>query len=139
MEKDFFGDDPKLATKNLPRDMIDKIQVFDALNDQSAFTGLMMEIESRPSISQPKKIKRKGYFEGAILGGGSDSEEGRCDNSVNLSYFNGDRQLTFTGRANNVNKQNFGAQDLFGGGGGGGGENHSSCRWWQRRWWRCNK
>ncbi|MFX8852481.1 hypothetical protein ABTM75_19280, partial [Acinetobacter baumannii] len=34
--KRFFGDDPKLATKNLPPDMIDKIQVFDALSDQSA-------------------------------------------------------------------------------------------------------
>ncbi|HPH36785.1 MAG TPA: outer membrane beta-barrel protein [Sediminibacterium sp.] len=119
--KRFFGDDPKLATKNLPPDMIDKIQVFDALNDQSAFTGFDDGNRIKTINITTKKDKRKGYFGRAILGGGSDSEEGRYDNSVNLSYFNGDRQLTFTGQANNVNKQNFGAQDLFGGGGGGGG------------------
>jgi len=119
--KRFFGDDPKLATKNLPPDMIDKIQVFDALNDQSAFTGFDDGNRIKTINITTKKDKRKGYFGRAVLGGGSDSEEGRYDNSVNLSYFNGDRQLTFTGQANNVNKQNFGAQDLFGGGGGGGG------------------
>lgn len=119
--KRFFGEDPKLATKNLPPDMIDKIQVFDALNDQSAFTGFDDGNRIKTINITTKKDKRKGYFGRAILGGGSDSEEGRYDNSVNLSYFNGDRQLTFTGQANNVNKQNFGAQDLFGGGGGGGG------------------
>ncbi|OYZ01938.1 MAG: hypothetical protein B7Y37_04905 [Sphingobacteriia bacterium 28-36-52] len=118
--KRFFGDDPKLATKNLPPDMIDKIQVFDALNDQSAFTGFDDGNRIKTINITTKKDKRKGYFGRAVLGGGSDSEEGRYDNSVNLSYFNGDRQLTFTGQANNVNKQNFGAQDLFGGGGGGG-------------------
>jgi hypothetical protein len=117
--KRFFGDDPKLATKNLPPDMIDKIQVFDALNDQSAFTGFDDGNRIKTINITTKKDKRKGYFGRVIAGGGSDSEEGRYDNSVNLSYFNGDRQITFTGQANNVNKQNFGAQDLFGGGGGG--------------------
>jgi hypothetical protein len=33
--KRFFSDDPKLATRNLPPDIIDKIQVFDELSDQS--------------------------------------------------------------------------------------------------------
>src|SRR5438445_9921311 len=37
--KRFFSDDPKLATRNLPPDVIDKIQVFDDLSDQSKFTG----------------------------------------------------------------------------------------------------
>ncbi|WP_439505227.1 outer membrane beta-barrel protein [Sediminibacterium sp.] len=119
--KRFFGDDPRLATKNLPPDMIDKIQVFDALNDQSAFTGFDDGNRIKTINITTKKDKRKGYFGRIIAGGGSDSQEGRYDNSVNLSYFNGDRQITFTGQANNVNKQNFGGQDLFGGAGGGGG------------------
>lgn len=118
--KRFFGDDPKLATRNLPPDMIDKIQVFDALNDQSAFTGFDDGNRIKTINITTKKDKRKGYFGRAVVGGGSDSQEGRFDNNVNLSHFNGDMQLTFTGQANNVNKQNFSAQDLFGGGGGFG-------------------
>src|SRR5437868_2806150 len=34
-----FGDDATAALKNLPADIIDKIQVFDKLSDQAAFTG----------------------------------------------------------------------------------------------------
>ncbi|WP_431293771.1 carboxypeptidase regulatory-like domain-containing protein [Pedobacter sp. P26] len=38
--KEFFGNDPLLATKNLPADMIDKIQIIDELSDQAQFTGI---------------------------------------------------------------------------------------------------
>jgi len=37
--KRFFNDDPKMATRNLPPDVIEKIQVFDDLDDQSKFSG----------------------------------------------------------------------------------------------------
>jgi len=37
--KPFFGDDPKVATRNLPADIIDRIQVLDQQSDQSAFSG----------------------------------------------------------------------------------------------------
>jgi hypothetical protein len=38
--KNFFGSDPKLATRNLPADAIDKVQVFNKKSDQAAFTGI---------------------------------------------------------------------------------------------------
>ncbi len=38
--KPFFGDDPNMALKNLPAELIDKIEVFDRLSDQAQFTGL---------------------------------------------------------------------------------------------------
>lgn len=37
--KEFFGDDASLALKNLPAEVVDKIQVFDKLSDQAQFTG----------------------------------------------------------------------------------------------------
>ena len=37
--RDFFGDDATAALKNLPADVIDKIQVFDKLSDQAQLTG----------------------------------------------------------------------------------------------------
>ena len=37
--KPFFGDDPNAALKNIPAEIIDKIQVYDQQSDQSQFTG----------------------------------------------------------------------------------------------------
>jgi uncharacterized membrane protein YgcG len=117
--KRFFGDDPKLATKNIPPDIIDKIQVYDALSDQSSFTGFDDGNRVKTINITTRKDKRKGYFGKVVVGGGSTGEEGVNDNNLNLSKYDGDKQITLIGQGNNVNKQNFtGGQ---GGGGGGGG------------------
>ncbi len=112
--KRFFGDDPKMATKNLPSDIIDKIQVFDALSDQSAFTGFDDGNKTKTINIVTKKDKRKGTFGKATVGLGSDGNQLLNDHNVNLSNFNNGKQLTFTGQGNNVNKQNFGVQDFLG-------------------------
>lgn len=127
--KRFFGDDPKMATRNLPPDIIDKIQVYDAASDQSAFTGFDDGNRVKTINITTRKDKRKGYFGRAALGAGANSDDALYDNNINISKFNGDQQITFTGQANNVNKQNFSVQDMlgslggggFGGAGGGGG------------------
>lgn len=128
--KRFFGDDPRMATRNLPPDVIDKIQVFDQASDQSAFTGFDDGNRVKTINITTRKDKRKGYFGRGTLGFGANADEGLYDNNFSLSRFNGDRQITFTGQANNVNKQNFSVQDMlgslggganFGGGGGGRG------------------
>ena len=38
--KRFFNDDPKLATRNIPPDIVERYQIFDDLDDQSKFTGI---------------------------------------------------------------------------------------------------
>jgi len=38
--KEFFGSDPKMATKNLPADAVDKVQMYDKKSDDSEFTGI---------------------------------------------------------------------------------------------------
>lgn len=119
--KRFFGDDPRMATRNLPPDVIDKIQVFDQASDQSAFTGFDDGNRVKTINITTRKDRRKGFFGRGTLGFGANSNEGLYDNSFSLSRFNGDRQITFTGQANNVNKQNFSVQDMLGAMGGGGG------------------
>ncbi|MFY7965352.1 MAG: outer membrane beta-barrel protein [Chitinophagaceae bacterium] len=119
--KRFFGDDPKMATKNLPSDVIDKIQVFDALSDQSTFTGFDDGNRTKTINIITKKDKRKGWFGKGSVGLGSDGDQLLNDHNVNVSNFNNGRQITITGQGNNVNKQNFSVQDFLGTLGNSGG------------------
>ncbi len=123
--KRFFGDDPKMATRNLPPDVVDKIQVFDDQSDQSKFTGFDDGNRVKTINITTKKDKRKGYFGRGILAGGYGAEdEGLLmDNSLNLSRYNGTQQMTLMAQANNINKQSFSVRDILGslGNGGGGG------------------
>ncbi len=115
--KRFFSDDPKLASKNLPPDVIDKIQVFDDQSDQSKFTGFDDGNRVKTINIVTKKDKRKGFFGKAVAGAGSN---GTYDNSLNIHRFNGTQQISLLGQANDVNKQNFSIQDILGGGNNGG-------------------
>ena len=114
--KRFFGDDPKMATRNLPPDVIDKIQVFDDQSDQAKFTGFDDGNRVKTINITTKKDMRKGSFGRMVAGIGSNE---RYDESINLSVVKGDRQITFLGQANNINKQNFSQVNLGGGRGGG--------------------
>lgn len=116
--KRFFSDDPKLATRNLPPDVIDKIQVFDDLSDQSKFTGFDDGNRVKTINIVTKKNSRKGYFGKFVAGAGTTEN---YDESINLHRFDGDQQVSLLGQANDVNKQNFTPQDIFGNGGGGRG------------------
>ncbi|SJZ49931.1 outer membrane beta-barrel family protein [Sediminibacterium ginsengisoli] len=115
--KRFFGDDPKLATKNLPPDIVDKIQVFDDLSDQSKFTGFDDGNRVKTINITTKKDKQKGYFGKAVAGAG---DNGTYDESINLHRMNGNQQIAIVGQANNINKQSFTSQDFLNGGNGGG-------------------
>ncbi len=116
--KRFFSDDPKLASRNFPPDVIDKIQVFDDLSDQSKFTGIDDGNRVKTINIVTKKNARKGYF-GKFIGGDGTNED--YDESINLHRFDGDQQISVLGQANDLNKQNFTPQDIFGTQGGGGG------------------
>lgn len=37
--EEFFGNDPKIATKNLPKEIIEKVQVTDTKTKSEEFTG----------------------------------------------------------------------------------------------------
>jgi hypothetical protein len=114
--KDFMGGtDPLLATKNLPWDMVDKIQIIDDLSEQSKFSGADDgNREKIINITTKSGFKNKGYFGNSTLGYGTDD---RYDVNINANRFDKQQQFSLVGQFNNVNKQNFGN----GGGGGGGG------------------
>ncbi|MBL7812346.1 MAG: outer membrane beta-barrel protein [Bacteroidetes bacterium] len=117
----FFGDDPSAALKNLPAEVIEKVQVFDRKSDQASFSG-MDDGNSSKSLNIITKMQyRNGTFGRAFAGYGSDE---RYKGGFSLNNFKGNRRLTLLGQINNVNDQNFSSEDLLGvmsGGGGMGG------------------
>ena len=60
--KEFFGNDPKIATRNLPADAIDKVQVYDKLSDQAQLTGFDDGNSEKTINLKLKKDKKKGVF-----------------------------------------------------------------------------
>jgi Outer membrane protein beta-barrel family/Carboxypeptidase regulatory-like domain len=122
--KRFFSDDPKLASRNFPPDMVEKYQIFDDLDDQSKFTGFDNGNRIKTLNIVTKRDRRQGYFGRAVAGGGTSQD---YDESFNFHRFNNDQQISALGQANDINKQNFTSQDILGssgsrrGSGGGPG------------------
>lgn len=124
--KRFFGDDATAALRNLPAEIVDKIQVFDKLSDQAQFTGFDDGSAQKSINIVTKTGTRNGQFGRVYEGYGTDS---RYNAGGNISFFKGDRRLSIVGLLNNVNQQNFASEDLLGitssssGGSRGGGGN----------------
>ena len=60
--KKFFGDDVQTATKNIPADMIEKIQVIDEKSDMAKLTGFEDDEGERIINLSLKKNRKKGVF-----------------------------------------------------------------------------
>ncbi|GAB3262313.1 TonB-dependent receptor [Larkinella harenae] len=118
--KIFFGDDPSIALRNLPAEVVDKIEVFDRMSDQSQFTGFNDGNTTKTINIVTRGDRQNGVF-GRVYGGYGTSGTYSAGGNVNL--FNGARRLSIVGLSNNINQQNFSAQDLTGvaSGDGGGG------------------
>lgn len=115
--KEFFGNDPKVATKNLTADMVDQIQVFDDMSEQSRFTKIDDGNRTKSINIKLKKDRRKGDFGRATVGVGTDS---RYEGNFSLNHFRGDQRISLVGSANNTNKVSYSFND--GGLQGGSGQ-----------------
>ena len=109
--KEFFGNDPSLALKNLPAEIISKIEVFDRQSDQSQFSGFEDGNSEKTINIVTRNSKSNGEFGKAYLGYGL---ENRYTTGGNINYFSGDKRLSIIGLSNNVNQQNFASEDLLG-------------------------
>lgn len=117
--KEFFGNDPKLATKNLTADMISEVEVYDDMSEQAKFNGIDDGSRSKAINLKLKKDKKKGTFGRAYAGYGT---EDRYDAGVMANFFKGASRVSLIAKANNVNNIGFSVTDnigMFSGGGGG--------------------
>ncbi len=132
--KPFFDQDPTLTLRNLPAEIVDKIQIFDEQSDQSKFTGFNDGQTSKTINVITRSNMRNGQFGKVYAGYGNDN---KYYAGGNINIFKGNSRLSIIGLSNNINQQNFSSQDLLGvvggnqrrGGGGfrggpsGGGRN----------------
>lgn len=107
--KEFFGKDPKMATKNIPAEMIQSVQVYDDMSDQAKFTRIDDGSRSKTINIVLKKDRRKGFFGRGMAGAGTD---GRYQSSLTANKFNETRRFTLIGSSNNINKQGFSSNDI---------------------------
>lgn len=108
--KDFFGGDVKSATKELPANIIEKVQVIDDYGDQANVSGIKDGTPDKIINLQIKKDKSKGIFGRATAGIGT---QDRYLASLNSNYFNNTQQISLFANSNNTN------QSLFNFSGGG--------------------
>lgn len=70
--EEFFGDDPTLVTRNLRSDMVDKVQVYEKMSDNSERTGVDDGVREQTINVQLKENAKNGIFGKALVGGGTD-------------------------------------------------------------------
>jgi hypothetical protein len=127
--KDFMGGDVQSATKNLPADVVENIQMIDDYGDQANLTGVKTGEPDKIMNITIRKDKNYGYFGQATAGDGEDAlpksqglpDDNRYLVSLNAFRFNGDQQMALLGSLNNTNVNTFSFNSNTGGGGGGGG------------------
>lgn len=130
--KEFFGRDPKMATRNLNADMIDKVQVVEKQSDLAILTGVEDDDPETIINITIKKGEKKGWIGNIGSGIGNLTQDispsdSRYTVNANVNHFTDDNQLSLIANANNINerasgnRQNAISSGRGGGGGGGGG------------------
>lgn len=132
--KEFFGTDPKMATRNLPAAAVDKVQVLQKKSDAAEFSGID-DGQDRTTVNLVLKPNaRVGYFGRAVAGAGpaprvdaafagSKADNARYTGALNLNRFSPVTQLSLIGNRNNVGQSGFSFSPVIdmGGGRGSGG------------------
>ena len=107
--RDFFDGDTKLATKNIPADAVDKVQVLRNYNEVTPMQGL--DGEDRIALNIKLKEGKKNIVFGDI------SAEGGLDERYllhpNIFFYSPKVSINFIGDMNNIGKPAFTSQDYF--------------------------
>lgn len=114
--KPFFGDDPTIATRNLTKEMIEKVQVVDTKTDAEAFAGEEGDRDNKTINLTISEEKNKGTFGRLSAGGGTDE---RFEYAGIVNRFDNDTRFSVLFGGNNTNSPGFSfgeIQKMFGGG-----------------------
>ena len=113
--KDFFNGDVQAATRNIPADIVENVQMIDDYGDQANLTGVKTGDPTKIMNITIKADKNHGFTGQATLGDGSDvlpkqpgvQNGNRYLGLLNDFIFNGDQQIALLGNVNNTNVNTF--------------------------------
>ncbi len=108
--KEFFSNDPKVATKNLPANAIDKVQIYDKKSEQAELTGVD-DGEREKTINLVLKDDHKSAVFGDVSAGAGSDEHYKL--SSKIYRFTAKQQLAFLGMLNNINETGFSFRDYM--------------------------
>ncbi|GEC71774.1 hypothetical protein FFL01_13130 [Flavobacterium flevense] len=114
--KPFFDRDGAMALKNLPAEVINKIQVSDFKTKKEEYSKDQAASDNASINLTIDEDKNKGYF-GKFMGGyGTDD---RYESSFIVNFFKNNRKISVLGSSNNINAQGFSQDEVFDNMGGG--------------------
>lgn len=114
--KPFFDRDGAMALKNLPAEIINKVQVSDFKTKKEEYSKDQAASDNSSINLTIDDDKNKGYF-GKFLGGyGTDDH---YESSFILNFFNNNRKISLLGSSNNINAPGFSMDEVFDNMGGG--------------------
>jgi hypothetical protein len=108
--REFFGDDPSIALRNLPAEVIDRIEIYDRMSDQAELTGFDDGQRSKTINIVTRLDTRSGQFGRLYSGYGADE---RYQLGLTTNIFMNDSRLSVIGMSNNINEQNFSREDII--------------------------
>lgn len=114
--KPFFGNDPTIATKNLTKEIIEKVQITDTKTKSEAFTGQKGDQNNKTINLTIKKENNKGWFGRLAAGKGT---ENHYEYAALVNRFNNDKRISVLAGGNDINSPGFSfgeIQKMFGGG-----------------------
>jgi len=124
--KEFFLDDPNLATKNIPAKIVEKVRVVERKSEQAQFTGIDDGDEETVLDLGIKAGMMQGWF-GNLSGGLGNplasSGDMKYEGAAMIGRFTDKTQISIIANGNNTNNRGFSdmAGSMMGGMRGGGG------------------
>ncbi len=107
--KEFFSDDAKVASKNIPVSMVETLQVINRTSDLARLTGVDDGEDETVINLRIKKGMKKGWFGNATAGYGTDD---RHMGNFMVNRFKNDNQFSLLGNFNNINDPGFSSQSM---------------------------
>jgi len=106
----FFSSDPKVATKSLPKEVINTIQITDTKTKEQEFTGDTGDGNTKTINLTLKEDKNRGYM--GRLSGGYGTDDRYQGNGL-INYFNDTERISLLGSSNNINNPGFSFDEIY--------------------------